>query len=98
MVGGASLADFLSRGGIMAELATTTAPPALLRQLLDWVAARPRSYEETIEAWRTSCPRLPAWEDAFDLGLVRLAGEGPRAGRRVELTAAGRALLGPSTS
>jgi len=23
-----------------------------------------------MEAWRTSCPRLPVWEDAMDRGLI----------------------------
>jgi hypothetical protein len=31
-------------------------------------AARP--YEVVMDAWRTSCPRLPVWETANDLGLV----------------------------
>ncbi|MGD0678897.1 MAG: hypothetical protein ABSC94_26125 [Polyangiaceae bacterium] len=42
-----------------------TAPPALVMELLVWVAARPRTYQETTEAWRTSCPRMPVWEDAL---------------------------------
>jgi hypothetical protein len=50
--------------------APLTAPLALVLQLLAWVAARPRTYEETMEAWRTSCPRLPVWEDATMNGLV----------------------------
>lgn len=45
---------------------------ALLLDLLEWVAAKPRQYAETMEAWRTSCPRLPVWEEAVDRGLVRL--------------------------
>jgi hypothetical protein len=43
-----------------------------LLEFLVWVAARPRTYAETMEAWRTSCPRLPAWEDANEMGLVRI--------------------------
>jgi D-3-phosphoglycerate dehydrogenase len=43
---------------------------ALVLDLLEWVSLRERTYEETMEAWRTSCPRLPVWEDANDLGLV----------------------------
>ena len=43
---------------------------ALILDLLEFVAARERSYEEVLSAWRTSCPRLPVWEDANDLGLV----------------------------
>ena len=47
-------------------------PPLLLRQFLAWVAARPRTYRETMDAWRTSCPRMPAWEDATSMGLVEV--------------------------
>ncbi|HUA21881.1 MAG TPA: hypothetical protein VMB25_24215 [Bryobacteraceae bacterium] len=43
---------------------------ALILDLLEWVAVRERTYEETMEAWRTSCPRLPVWEDANDRGLI----------------------------
>jgi hypothetical protein len=42
----------------------------LILDLLDWVACKERTYDEAMEAWRTSCPRLPIWEDANDLGLV----------------------------
>jgi D-3-phosphoglycerate dehydrogenase len=42
----------------------------LLLDLLEWVGSRERTYQETMEAWRTSCPRLPVWEDANDRGLV----------------------------
>jgi hypothetical protein len=45
---------------------------ALTRQLLEWLAERPRSYAETLEAWKTSCPRLTIWEDAVRGGLVRV--------------------------
>jgi hypothetical protein len=43
---------------------------ALVLDLVEWVARKERSYEETMDAWRTSCPRLPVWEDANDHGLV----------------------------
>ncbi|MBK1660270.1 hypothetical protein [Paracraurococcus ruber] len=68
----------------------------LLRQFLAWVADRPRGYAETMAAWRTSCPRLPVWEDATEGGLVRLELEvaGTTQGEvRVVLTTAGRAVL-----
>ena len=42
----------------------------LILDLLCWVAAGERSYTEVMDAWRTSCPRLPVWEDANDRGLV----------------------------
>ena len=70
-----------------------TAPPALIRDFLAWLAAAPRPYAEAMEVWRTSCPRLTIWEDALDDGLiVRRAGAGGR-GPVVELTAKGRAWL-----
>jgi hypothetical protein len=64
----------------------------LILDLLAWLAAEPRPYGEVMEVWRTSCPRLPIWEDTVDLGLVirRAPNGGPAI---VELTAAGRALL-----
>jgi hypothetical protein len=42
----------------------------LILDLLEWLALRDRTYEEVMEAWRTSCPKLPVWEDANDRGLV----------------------------
>jgi hypothetical protein len=42
----------------------------LILDLLEWIGRNERSYAETIEAWRTSCPRLPVWEEANDRGLV----------------------------
>jgi hypothetical protein len=42
----------------------------LILDLLGWLARRDRGYEEVMEAWRTSCLRLPAWEEANDRGLV----------------------------
>ena len=47
------------------------APQALLLDLVEWVAAQPRAYNEVMAHWRTSCPHLPVWEDAVDAGLVR---------------------------
>jgi hypothetical protein len=39
-------------------------------QLLEWIDERQRSYAETMDAWRSSCPRLTVWEDAVADGLV----------------------------
>ncbi len=64
-----------------------TVVEALILDLLDWVAERDRTYEEVMNAWRTSCPKLPVWEDANDRGLVRTE-QG-----MVRITASGRALL-----
>ena len=41
-------------------------------QFLEWVGGAPRTYGEAMAAWRTSCPRLPVWEDAVAEGLVRV--------------------------
>ncbi|MFZ5782118.1 MAG: hypothetical protein ACOY4R_18135 [Pseudomonadota bacterium] len=64
----------------------------IMIQFLQWVADRPRSHRDVMEAWRSSCPRFPVWEDARAEGLVRLRG-GERGERRVELTTAGHAAL-----
>jgi len=45
---------------------------ALIVDLLEWISVRERTYEETMAAWRTSCPRLPVWEDANDRGFIRI--------------------------
>jgi hypothetical protein len=65
---------------------------ALILDLVEWVAAQPRAYSDVMDAWRTSCPRLPVWEDAVDRGLVvRSHKKGGTA--MVEVTAAGSDLL-----
>jgi hypothetical protein len=66
---------------------------ALTLQLIAWVSDRPRTYGEVMEAWTTTCPRMPIWEDAVSEGLVRVEGEGRMRERAVGLTARGRALL-----
>jgi hypothetical protein len=43
---------------------------ALILDLLEWIGPDPKPYAEVIAAWRTSCPRLPVWEDANDRGFV----------------------------
>ena len=70
-----------------------------LLQFLAWVASRPRTYDETMDAWRTSCPRLSAWEDATTDGLVEM--ECTKVGKRREtlvlLTEKGATLFKDST-
>jgi len=44
---------------------------SLVLDLLEWIGAEPRPYGEVLEAWRTSCPRLPVWEEAIDRGLIK---------------------------
>jgi hypothetical protein len=43
---------------------------ALLRDMIDWLARDARPYAEVMDAWRTSCPRLPVWEEASDRGYI----------------------------
>jgi hypothetical protein len=66
---------------------------ALTRQMLEWIASRPRTYAEVLDAWRTSCPRLSIWEDACIDGLV----ECEPGSRVVTVSAKGKALLREST-
>jgi hypothetical protein len=65
-------------------------PSLIMIQFLSWVAERPRSYAQTMDAWRTSCPRLSVWEDAIIEKLVRLEDNGARA---VSLTERGLTVL-----
>ena len=59
----------------------------LSRQFLSWVAAAPRTYDDVIENWRSTCPRLSIWEDALNDGLIRFAAD------VVTITTDGTALL-----
>jgi hypothetical protein len=73
------------------ERLTTDPVEDLLVDLVGWIADRPRPYVGVLEAWRTSCPRLPVWEEAVDRGFVRrLAGAD---GAEIHVTPAGRAFL-----
>ncbi len=53
-------------------LATLPLPSPNLLEFLGWVASRPRTYADAMEAWRTSCPCLSVWEDATGDDLVRV--------------------------
>jgi hypothetical protein len=64
---------------------------SLILDLIDFVASKDRTYEEVIDAWRTSCPRLPVWEEANDRGLIAPANQNGCS--IIRRTAAGRALL-----
>jgi hypothetical protein len=69
----------------------TDAVESLILDLLEWVGRRERNYEDVMDAWRTSCPRLPVWEEANDrklLTIVHLDGRSI-----IQLTPAGRSLL-----
>ena len=60
---------------------------ALILDLLEALAPEPRAYSEVMEAWRTSCPRLPVWEEANDRGFIS------RQGSLIALTPVGREHL-----
>ncbi|MGA3066646.1 MAG: hypothetical protein ABSF29_07340 [Tepidisphaeraceae bacterium] len=64
---------------------------SLILDLLEWVSGGPRSYAEVMETWRTSCPKLPIWEEANARGLV--SRENLNGRMVVSLTPAGAALL-----
>ena len=64
----------------------------LILDLLEWLDPRHRAYAEVMDAWRTSCPRLPVWEDANERGFIEChwqeGGE-----RLVSVSPIGRAFL-----
>lgn len=66
---------------------------ALVLDLLEWIGQQPRPYSEVIEAWRTSCPRLPVWEEATERGFVERRHH-PGRGAFVTVTPLGAAFLG----
>ena len=70
-----------------------TAPTPLVLELLAWLAARPRTYRETLDAWRTSCPRMPVWEDAVANGFVAVFRSDVDGELAVDLTTEGRSFL-----
>jgi hypothetical protein len=65
---------------------------ALILDLLEWMGPTPRPYAEVLEAWRTSCPRLPVWEDANDRGFIARR-RAPGSGALVSVSATGAAHL-----
>jgi D-3-phosphoglycerate dehydrogenase len=73
-------------------LSLTDPVEPLILDLLEWLGSAPRPYDEVMSAWRTSCPRLPVWEEANERGFIerqRVAGSG----QLVALSSLGRAHL-----
>ena len=68
----------------------TSVQASLTLQLLEWVAEKPRSRHELMEAWKSTCPRLSIWEDACADGLL---GCGAGRNESVFLTEKGRHCL-----
>jgi hypothetical protein len=65
--------------------------PAVL-ELLEWISPGGRGYSETLEAWKTHCPRLTVWEDALAAGLVEVRRNGGDESQ-IAVTSAGRSAL-----
>jgi hypothetical protein len=72
------------------EATMTEKPTLIMIQFLAWIADRPRNYAQTMDAWRSSCPRLSVWEDAIIEGLIRIDSD---TNRCVRLTPRGSAAL-----
>lgn len=72
---------------------------ALTLQFLEWVAQRPRTYAQAMDAWRSTCPRLTIWEDALNDGLIEMhqvrvsAHDVERRARGVRLSERGRLAM-----
>ena len=63
----------------------------LILDLIEWLSTRDRTYSEVMDAWRTSCPKLPVWEDANDRGLIRRESKDGR--EIIRVTPSGHDLL-----
>lgn len=63
-----------------------------MREFLEWVVFRPRTYADVLEAWASHCPRFTLWEDALERQLIVLDG-GSQPTTSVYLTPRGRAAL-----
>jgi len=63
----------------------------LVLDLLDWIGPG-RPYLDVMDAWRTSCPRLPVWEEANARGLVECSRDDAGI-EQVRITAGGADLL-----
>ncbi len=65
-----------------------------MREFLAWVAFRPRTESDAMEAWGSHCPRFTLWEDALATGLIALDPvTGPLGSAPVRLTPRGEAAL-----
>jgi hypothetical protein len=65
---------------------------ALVLDLLEWIGSVARPYDEVLEAWRTSCPRLPVWEEAHARGFL-VRDRVPGGGEVISVSAVGAAHL-----
>ncbi len=70
----------------------TDAVDNLILDLLEWLDPGPRPYAEVLDAWRTSCPRFPVWEEANDRGYIERH-HAPGGNRLVSVSGAGEEHL-----
>lgn len=61
---------------------------SLILDVLEWIGPVARPYDEVLDAWRTSCPRFPVWEEARERGFVELRRDSVR-GERVAVSVVG---------
>ena len=63
----------------------------LILDLLEWIGPDPKLNAEVMAVWRTSCPRLPVWEEAHSRGYVVRRSE--PSGATLRVTEVGQAFL-----
>jgi hypothetical protein len=68
------------------------AQTALILDFLEWIAAGPRTYQEAMAAWQTSCPQLSIWEDSMAAGYIARETDAEHR-PSVRITALGRRFL-----
>jgi hypothetical protein len=70
-------------------------PATLLTlEFLTWVASRPRTHAEAMEAWASTCPRNSVWDDALIDSLIQVESADTMSHSKMILTPRGRAVLG----
>jgi D-3-phosphoglycerate dehydrogenase / 2-oxoglutarate reductase len=77
-----------SRGDVVPDAVVES----LILDLLEWIGPKPRPYTEVLDAWRTSCPRLPVWEEVNERGFVTTQVDAVQR-RLISLSPAGREHL-----
>jgi hypothetical protein len=75
------------------EFAMSEPVTQLMQEFLIWVASRPRTYADAMQAWQSTCPRHTIWEDAVIDGFIQVKNNGTQHGSEVTLTARGRAII-----
>ena len=81
-----------SRGAVSEVSAVRDPVEALIVDLLEWIGSDGKPYHDVIDVWRTSCPRLPVWEEANSRGYLTRSHR-PDGGARVAVSEIGFAYL-----